>query len=203
LWRAQNMARHKSGAPAVFGPWLGDEVGELLYWIPYLRWAQTATTGLQGRMHVLRRRANAWWYDGIGTRQYDAEAVVPEDELGTFLGVEAERYLLLTWPEVEAAREPLASHVPDRRIQKRLLEFAPLTLPQPPPEPAAAIAASERWVGPYGVEIFVASLLGVPSVVQRAAGDPDADRDLRLAGYFLDRPPFGRIEVEQREMVST
>src|SRR5262249_31991764 len=52
--RARTVARHASGAPVVAGPWLGDEIGELLYWIPYLRWAQVAFAGLHDRLYVLR-----------------------------------------------------------------------------------------------------------------------------------------------------
>ena len=43
----------------VAGPWLGDEVEELLYWIPFLRWAQTATFGLRDRLTVVARATSA------------------------------------------------------------------------------------------------------------------------------------------------
>src|SRR5581483_4905614 len=56
----------------VAGPWLGSEVEELLYWIPFLRRAQTATFGLRDRLTVVSRASSAAWYDGIGSRHADA-----------------------------------------------------------------------------------------------------------------------------------
>src|SRR5262249_8853186 len=52
-------------APIVAGPWTGDQIGELLYWIPFLRWAQTANIGLRERLYVPRIPAHDAWYAGI------------------------------------------------------------------------------------------------------------------------------------------
>lgn len=226
--RARNVARHASGAPVVAGPWLGDEVGELLYWIPYLRWAQVAFAGLHDRLVVLRRPSSAWWYEGLGAHLLDAEEIVEQDALPGLTGVEAERYLILHWDEVESRREALAAHKPDARIQRRLLEFEPLARPAgsdsgialpsapfvavrgleldpgvpvvqldglDPLRAACVIAQADGYAGPYGSEPYVAALLGRPAVAVRAAADPAADRDLRLASYFLGRPPFGRLDA--------
>ena len=224
--RARNVARHASGAPVVAGPWLGDEIGELLYWIPYLRWAQVAFAGLHDRLFILRRPSSAWWYDGLGARLIDAEEIVDAEALPTLTGVEAERYLILHWDEVESRREALAAHRPDRRIQRRLLEFEPLMAPADagiptPPGPfvavrgveidagvpvvrldgldpvraAAVIAQADGYAGTYESESYVAALLGRPAVAVRPVDDPPADRDLRLASYFLGRPPFGRLDA--------
>jgi hypothetical protein len=224
--RARNVARHASGAPVIAGPWLGDEAGELLYWIPYLRWAQIAFAGLHDRLFVLRRPSSAWWYEGLALRQVDADEIVDAKDLPELTGVRAARYLILHWEEVESAREALASHTPDRRIQRRLLEFEPLTPPidpggSMPPSPfvamrgveldpgmpvarldgldpdraAALIAQADGYVGAYGSEPFAAALLGRPAVAVRRADDAAADRDLRLASYFLGRPPFGRLDA--------
>ena len=224
--RARNVARHASGAPVVAGPWLGDEVGELLYWIPYLRWAQVAFAGLHDRLYVLRRPGSAWWYEGLGGYMLDAEELAEADALPALTGIEAERYLILHWDEVESRREALAAHKPDRRIQRRLLEFEPLTPPGDagsvvPPAPfiavrgvqlgsdvpvarldgleaaatAGVIAQADGYVGTHGSEAYIAALLGRPAVAVRAADDPAADRDLRLASYFLGRPPFGRLDA--------
>src|SRR5262249_53439744 len=57
----------------VAGPWLGSEVEELLYWIPFLRWAQTATFGLRDRLTVVARASSAAWYEGVGSIHADAE----------------------------------------------------------------------------------------------------------------------------------
>ena len=156
----------------------------------------------------------------------DAEELAEADALPALIGVEAERYLILHWDEVESRREALAAHKPDRRIQRRLLEFEPLTPPGDagsvvPPAPfiavrgvqldsdvpvarldgleaaaaAGVIAQADGYVGTYGSEAYVATLLGRPAVAVRAADDPAADRDLRLASYFLGRPPFGRLDA--------
>jgi hypothetical protein len=224
--RARNIARHASGAPVVAGPWLGDEVGELLYWIPYLRWAQVAFAGLHDRLFVLRRPSSAWWYEGLGAHIVDAEEIIGPEALPALIGIEAERYLIIHWEEVESRREALAAHKPDRRIQRRLLELEPLAPPADaavavPSAPfvavrgldlgpdlsvarldgldagraAGVIAAADCYAGTYGSELYAAALLGRPAVGVRAGDDPAADRDLRLASYFLGRPPFGRLDA--------
>jgi hypothetical protein len=224
--RARNVARHASRSPVVAGPWLGDEVGELLYWIPYLRWAQVAFAGLHDRLFVLRRRSSAWWYEDLGAHLVDAEEIVDSEALPAVIGVEADRYLIIHWEEVESRRGALAAHKPDRRIQRRLLEFEPLAPPADaaiatpsapfvavraidlgrglpvvrldgldPVRAAGLIAQSACYAGTYGSELYTAALLGRPAVAVRAPDDPVVDRDLRLASYFLGRPPFGRLDA--------
>src|SRR5207249_5912200 len=87
-WPARDLQRRvhrlaRDARPVVAGPWVGDETGELLYWIPFLRWAQTATVGLGERLHVVRRPETACWYDGIGVAQAAAqeELGLPDDVL--------------------------------------------------------------------------------------------------------------------------
>jgi hypothetical protein len=168
--RARNVASHASRAPVVAGPWLGDEVGELLYWIPYLRWAQAAFAGLHDRLFVLRRPSSAWWYEGLGARLFDAEEIVESELLSALIGVDAERYLILHWDEVGSRREALAAHKPDRRIQRRLLEFEPLT----PPAGAGLATPSSSFVAVRGIELDP----GVP-VVRLDGLDP-----VRAAGVI-------------------
>jgi sulfotransferase family protein len=130
--------------PVAAGPWPGDEIGELLYWIPFLRWAQTANIGLRERFFVPRTPEHEAWYAGIGAGPEpppDAERLDPE--------------------LVVAARPELARQDPGLRIQHRLLEFAPL--------PGAG-----PYDGPYGVEAYLAVLAGQPAKVSGAAdADPD------------------------------
>jgi hypothetical protein len=64
-----------------------------------------------------------------------------------------------------------------------------------PDRAAALIAQADGYVGAYGSEPFAAALLGRPAVAVRRADDAAADRDLRLASYFLGRPPFGRLDA--------
>ena len=223
--RVHKLARTPGATPIVAGPWQRDEVSELLYWIPFLRWAQTATLGLRERLHVLRVEPHANWYAGIGARQGDtAEA----------LGVDAAGTLTLDPRAVDEARAELAGQDPHRRIQRRLLEFAPLAAPPLPDDlelPASFVAArvagveqgeplvavvgeavpvvrlerfeagtaqavlahADAYVGRYGVEAYLAVLLGVPAIAV-PAGAVDGD-ELRLATTFLAEPPFAPLEV--------
>jgi len=139
---ADRLAR--GDAPIAAGPWPGDEIGELLYWIPFLRWAQTANIGLRERLYVPRRQEHDAWYAGIGAgteAPANAEPLPPE--------------LVL------AARSELAHQDPGLRIQHRLLEFAPL--------PGGA-----PYEGPYGVAAYMALLAGHPAKVHGAeSADPE------------------------------
>ena len=143
LRRAVDRVARGTG-PIVAGPWTGDEIGELLYWIPFLRWVQTANIGVGERLFVPRRAEHDSWYAGIGAGAEpppDAEPLSPE--------------LVL------AARPELARQNPGRRVHHRLLEFAPM--------PGGA-----AYNGPYGVEAYLAILAGKPATVTGAEqADPD------------------------------
>jgi hypothetical protein len=54
--------------PVVAGPWRGDEVGELLYWVPFLRWAATTTLGVSARLIVVARPETAARYAPFAQR---------------------------------------------------------------------------------------------------------------------------------------
>jgi hypothetical protein len=166
--------------PIAAGPWTGDEIGELLYWIPFLRWAQTANIGLRERLFVPRTPAHDAWYAGIGA--------------GTEAPPDAER---LDPGLVLAARGELARQDPGLRIQHRLLEFAPL--------PGAG-----PYEGAYGVEAYLAVLAGQPATVTGAEhADPDdllvAETFLARPPFgrlVTDRPrrPWERLsELEEHE----
>jgi hypothetical protein len=209
----------RSPASIVAGPWLGDEIGELLYWIPFLRWTQTGSVGLRERLVVARRASTEAWYDGIGGSRVDPEHV---EEGAQALSPDA----------VSAARPELAAQDPARRIQHRLIEFAPLATPELPAglelpeefvavrfepgqaavaaafagltavvaldgldrsEQTAVLARARGFAGTYGVEAYVAVLLGLPAAAFVAA-EPDPD-DLRIASSFLARPPYGRLHA--------
>jgi len=133
----------------VAGPWLGDEIGELLYWIPFLRWAQTATYGLRDRLIVVSRAAGGSWYAGTGSRQVCAEDVVAPDRLETLaesfpggdlegelaglareLGTEDVVFILPSL--VDGRRHELATQDPGRSFHRRRLEFSPLATPPLP-----------------------------------------------------------------------
>ena len=156
----------RSDAPVVAGPWTGDEIGELLYWVPFLRWAQTANIGLRERLFVPHRPERDAWYAGIGA------------------GIGAPAGAQTLSPElVLAARPELARQDPGRRIQHRLLEFAPIAGP------------AEDYEGEYGADAYLAVLAGRRATVHGAEhANPD---DLLVAERFLARPPFGRLETDR------
>jgi hypothetical protein len=139
----------------VAGPWLGSEVEELLYWIPFLRWAQTATFGLRDRLTVVARASSAAWYEGIGSAHadeadFEGEATIRPDV-------------------IEELRDELAAGDPTAPFSRRRLEFQPVQ------------AGGEDYAGPWGVEAVLAMLAGRRAVVATA---PEA-RDRKLVESFL------------------
>jgi hypothetical protein len=235
----------------VCGPWLEDEIGELLYWIPFLRWTQGMRPGLRDRLFVVCRGPSASWYGGIGAGLTDLEQLVradrpdlsvalSESELQGRLREHVARafdlgsraFRVLPADLVVATRSHLARQKPPAPGQRRMLEFALLTAPEPPvglelpdefvavrfdeesadvvaavaeqahvvsldgldrPAQAGVLARSRGFVGSYGVESYLAVLLGRPAVVV-GAERADAD-DLSVASSFLAGPPFGRLHV--------
>ena len=137
----RKRALNRSGAPVVVGPWSGDEAGELLYWIPFLRAAQTAHPGLAERMFVISRAASGVWYGGIGAGRIDAEQLVGEgrpdvgeaelqgplrEQVAGAFGFGSRAFRVLPADLVAAARGELASQRPAPGRDRRFLEFAPL-----------------------------------------------------------------------------
>ena len=48
--------------------WPGSETHELLYWIPFLRWALLAMPELRGRLAVAARPEAVHWYEDLDAR---------------------------------------------------------------------------------------------------------------------------------------
>lgn len=139
----------------VAGPWLGEEVEELLYWIPFLRWAQTATFGLRDRLTVVARAGSAAWYEGIGATHADAADWEGEPTISPEL--------------IEGLLDDLAAGDPEAPFPRRRLEFPP------------ARREGEPYVGPWGVEAVLAMLEGRQAVVD----PPPGERDRQLVESFL------------------
>jgi hypothetical protein len=116
----RDAARDRSGAPVVAGPWEGEETAELLFWIPYLRWAQSVTFGMHERLVTVSRPESAPWYAGIGARHLTVADDLPETPLA------------LPPSLVEERQSELASRPAGDRSLKRLLDFAPLAVPDLP-----------------------------------------------------------------------
>lgn len=67
--------------PVVFGPWHGDAVTELLYWIPFLRWAQVHFELDPARCVALSRGGVAHWYAEVCDRYVELLDHVDETQL--------------------------------------------------------------------------------------------------------------------------
>lgn len=59
----------------VAGPFLGEVGYELLYWIPFLRWAVEKHPSLRGRLTAISRGGVASWYHGVADEYVDAFAL--------------------------------------------------------------------------------------------------------------------------------
>ena len=61
----------EADTPVLAGPWLGEVGFELLYWIPFLRWAVSEFPGLRRQLVIQSRGGVASWYEGLATRYVD------------------------------------------------------------------------------------------------------------------------------------
>jgi hypothetical protein len=200
----RKRALHRTGAPVVAGPWTGDEIGELLYWIPFLRRLQGLDNGLKERLFVIRRSAGAAWYDGIGAGQVDLERLIPDeppdevteeelqgplrDEIARTFGFGSRAFRVLPAGLVAATREALAGQKPSER--KRLLSFQPLSAPE------TDIELPERFVAVGDAEL-AASLRERLQVVDLHPLDRAAQTAAlaRSAGYVGPYGPEAIVAV--------
>jgi hypothetical protein len=60
----------RPGQSVLAGPWCSEVGYELLYWIPFLRWAVQAHPQLRQNMLVVSRGGTEDWYAGIGAAGY-------------------------------------------------------------------------------------------------------------------------------------
>lgn len=61
----------RSNRPVIVGPWTGEVGFELLYWIPFVRWAVERAAVDPGRIVVVSRGGTMSWYGGLGSRYVD------------------------------------------------------------------------------------------------------------------------------------
>jgi hypothetical protein len=76
--KAINLVTRRD-APYVAGPWCSEVGYELLYWIPFLRWAVETHPGLKTDLMVISRGGTGDWYAGIGARYADIFDFVDPD----------------------------------------------------------------------------------------------------------------------------
>jgi ADP-heptose:LPS heptosyltransferase len=77
--RARLRAIGASGRPVIVGPWLSEVGFELLYWIPFLRWAIAMAKIPRDRLWVLSRGGCRSWYADISDQYLDLyDAATPE-----------------------------------------------------------------------------------------------------------------------------
>ena len=70
--RAQLAAfAEAADVPVLAGPWLGEVGFELLYWLPFLRWAVGEFPGLRNQIVVVSRGGVDSWYEGIYQHYFD------------------------------------------------------------------------------------------------------------------------------------
>lgn len=71
----------KREQPLVVGPWVGEVGTELLYWIPFLRWAKERGAFDPGRTVVVSRGGVGAWYAGLGATYVDLYDFFTPDQL--------------------------------------------------------------------------------------------------------------------------
>src|SRR4051794_13904854 len=60
------LARLAAGSgPIVVGPWEGGVTEELLYWLPFVRWAQERFGLDRSRLIAVSRSGAGAWYDAV------------------------------------------------------------------------------------------------------------------------------------------
>ena len=81
--REQVNALGRSGRPIVIGPWLSEAGFELLYWIPFLKWAKTYGNLDPSQLVVVSRGGAASWYRDITENYEDVLSFYTPDEFRT------------------------------------------------------------------------------------------------------------------------
>jgi hypothetical protein len=70
--------------PLIAGPWLGEVGFELLYWIPFLTWAQSRWPELRERLVVVSRGGAQPWYRHLTARYIDVFDHFSPEEIGQY-----------------------------------------------------------------------------------------------------------------------
>jgi hypothetical protein len=211
------LAPLRDGAePVVFAGWTGTDEDELLYWIPFVRWAVSRYDGECRRIAVVCLPGRADLYSGLPK----ASGV----EGATTVGPQALRELLAA---VRAGTEPVRSLV-DRLSyvpQVRTVNVGPVAVELLPserlPDPAmleevatalesegpvrrlrglpADLDDAAAFVGPWGAGAVAAVLAGVPTVAVHAGARATAtvDADVLERAAHAVHTPFALLDARQ------
>jgi len=69
-----------SGKPIIVGPWLSEAGFELLYWVPFVKWAARYAKLDPSRLHIVSRGGTASWYGDVAAHYDDVfRHVAPEE----------------------------------------------------------------------------------------------------------------------------
>ena len=71
---------HQGTAPIFVGPWLDGIALELLYWVPFVRWAAATYALPSERLIVISRGGAREWYGSLADRYLDAPTLFSEAE---------------------------------------------------------------------------------------------------------------------------
>ncbi len=70
----------RTNQPIIVGPWLTETGFELLYWIPFLRWAKAYGGLKEDQLHVVSRGGCASWYRDISPNYCDVLSFYSPDQ---------------------------------------------------------------------------------------------------------------------------
>jgi hypothetical protein len=78
--RGQVARLAKRGGAVLAGPWTGEVGFELLYWIPFLRWAVREFPDLRGRIVYISRGGTKDWLKGLDAQYVDILTMFPSED---------------------------------------------------------------------------------------------------------------------------
>ena len=105
--RAELAGLARGDGPVLAGPFMGEVGFELLYWLPFVRWAVEQEPGLRGRLVLVSRGGTASWASDLDAAGYvDVLSLISPEEL-------VRRRPSLKQREVSALDEELLAAVRD------------------------------------------------------------------------------------------
>jgi hypothetical protein len=149
--------------PIVAGPWVAEVGYELLYWIPFLRWAAAVEPALEGRLTALSRGGVASWYADVCGEYVDLLDRLSPDELRAVVEEDEERAGL---------RKQMRATAGDRRLLERAgLATAAVLHPETMFAAHRALLKQRAYTRPGG--LFPLAPIGVPDLPEVASRLPE------------------------------